>query len=295
MGREDEQRTLDALVSGARVGRSGVLVLDGDAGIGKSALLAHAIGQATGFRLLRCLGTPAERDLPFAGLAHVLQPLLPAVDELPEPQARALGVALALRSDGVADRFAVSAAALTLVTRAAESGPLAVVIDDAHLLDASSAQALAFVATARARGLGPRPRAVRPGESDAWDDLPTLHVGPIASDAAERLADEAASGRADRRAAPPGRGRRCRQPAGHPGTRPGAGRARHPWSRTACGGAAGRRGGVRPADRGPRRRRGRGPARRGRHRRRPRRPSPGSARPPGCRSRGSVGPRSCAS
>ncbi|CAN7312747.1 helix-turn-helix transcriptional regulator [Knoellia sp. LjRoot47] len=192
MGREDEQRTLDALVSGARVGQSGVLVLSGDAGIGKSALLAHAVELATGFRVLRCVGTPDERELPFAGLARVLQPLLPAIDDLPEPQAYALGVALALRAEGVADRFAVSAAALTLVTRAAESGPVALVVDDAHLLDTSSAQALAFVARRVLVDSVLVLAATRPGESDAWSDLPTLHLQPIASAAAELLADDAA-------------------------------------------------------------------------------------------------------
>ena len=192
MGREDEQRTLDALVSGARVGQSGVLVLSGDAGIGKSALLADTVERATGFRVLRCVGAPAERELPFAGLARVLHPLLPSLDDLPEPQAHALGVALALRSEGVADRFAVSAAALTLVTRAAESGPLALVVDDAHLLDTSSAQALAFVARRVLVDSVLVLVAVRPEEGDVWEDLPTLHLGPIAADAAERLADDVA-------------------------------------------------------------------------------------------------------
>lgn len=124
-------------------------------------------------------------SLPFAGLARVLQPLLPAIDDLPEPQAYALGVALALRAEGVADRFAVSAAALTLVTRAAESGPVALVVDDAHLLDTSSAQALAFVARRVLVDSVLVLAATRPGESDAWSDLPTLHLQPIASAAAE--------------------------------------------------------------------------------------------------------------
>ncbi|KGN40569.1 AAA family ATPase, partial [Knoellia aerolata] len=192
MGREDEQRTLDALLSGARVGRSGVLVLSGDPGIGKSALLAHAVERATGFLLLRGVGTKAEHDLPFAGLARVLQSLVDGVDDLPEPQARALGVALAVRTDGVADRFAVSAAALTLVTRAAESGPLAVVLDDAHLLDTPSAQALAFVARRVLVDSVVVLAAVRPGETDVWGGLPTLHLGPLDADAASRLADDAA-------------------------------------------------------------------------------------------------------
>jgi DNA-binding CsgD family transcriptional regulator len=192
MGREDEQRTLDALVSGARVGRSGVLVLSGDPGIGKSALLAHAVGRASGFVLLRGMGTKAERDLPFAGLAQVLQPLVDGVDELPEPQAQALGVALAMRTQGVADRFAVSAAALTLVTRAAESGPLALIIDDAHLLDTPSAQALAFVARRVLVDSVLFLAAVRPAQTEAWSGLPTLRLGPLDEETAGRLADDVA-------------------------------------------------------------------------------------------------------
>lgn len=193
MGREDEQRTLDALISGARVGRSGVLVLSGEAGIGKTALLGHAAEAADGFRILRGVGTGAEKDLAFAGLARVLLPLADAVDDLPGPQAHALGVALALRSGGRVDRFAVSAATLTLLTRAAESRPLAVIVDDAHLLDTPSAQALAFVARRILVDAMVCLAAVRPGESDAWSGLPTLPLGPLSPEAAEHLADDIAA------------------------------------------------------------------------------------------------------
>lgn len=192
MGREDEQRTLDALVSGARVGRSGVLVLSGDPGIGKSALLGYAVDRADGFQLLRHAGTKVEHELPFAGLARVLQPLLDGLDDLPPPQARALGVALARRTDGVADRFAVSAAALTLVTRAAESGPLALVVDDAHLLDTSSAQALTFVARRVLVDSVLILAALRLDEGEAWSGLPTLSLAPLDEATAGRLADATA-------------------------------------------------------------------------------------------------------
>jgi DNA-binding CsgD family transcriptional regulator len=192
IGRQDEQRTLDALLAGARVGRSGVLVLRGEAGIGKSALLAHARESAHGFRLLQCVGTAAERDLPFAGLARMLRPLLAGIDHLPGPQARALGVALALREGGAVDRFAVSAATLTLTTRAAESGPLGLVIDDAHLLDTPSAQAVAFVARRLLVDAVFVLAAVRPGVTDVWNDLPTLDLPPLAAAAADELAAFAA-------------------------------------------------------------------------------------------------------
>lgn len=192
IGRDEEQRTLDALLAGARVGRSAVLVLSGDAGIGKSSLLAHATQRAEGFRVLTGVGTAAERDLPFAGLARVLQPLMAGVDDLPEPQAHALGVALAMRTEGVADRFAVSAAALTLVTRAAESGPVALVIDDGHLLDTPSAQALAFVARRVLVDAVVVLVAVRPRETEVWRGLPTLDIGPLDVRATEQLADDTA-------------------------------------------------------------------------------------------------------
>lgn len=188
IGRQDEQRTLDALLAGARVGRSGVLVLSGDAGIGKSALLAHARESAVGFRVLQDVGTAAEHDLPFAGLARVLRPLLPGLDDLPAPQAQALGVALALREGGAVDRFAVSAAALTLITRAAESGPLGLVVDDAHLLDTPSAQALAFVARRLLVDAVFVLAAVRPGVTEVWDGLPTLDLPPLGAAAADELA-----------------------------------------------------------------------------------------------------------
>jgi DNA-binding CsgD family transcriptional regulator len=189
IGRQDEQRTLDALLAGARVGHSGVLVLSGDAGIGKSALLAHARTAADGFRLLETVGTTVEHDLPFAGLAMVLRPLLGGLDDLPAPQAQALGVALALREGGTADRFAVSAAALTMTTRAAESTPLGLVIDDAHLLDTPSAQALAFVARRLLVDAVFVLAAVRPGVTDVWKGLPTLDLDPLGTGAAEELAD----------------------------------------------------------------------------------------------------------
>lgn len=205
IGRDDELRTLDALVAGARLGRSGVLVLSGDAGIGKSALLGHLVDRAIGFHVLRWRATPDERDLPFAGLARILAPFVAGIDDLPGPQARALGTALALYeqaepSDGDRapprrpDRFAVSAATLTLVTRAAESVPLTIVIDDAHLLDTPSAQALAFVARRILVDSIVMLLAVRPGESTAWADLDTLELQPIAAEAAATLADAVALG-----------------------------------------------------------------------------------------------------
>lgn len=135
-------------MAAARVGESGTLVLTGEAGIGKSALLEEAAAAATeaGMRLLRAAGTEAEREVPFGGLLQLLRPVLGHLDAVPAPQAEALGSAFALLPGSGGERFAVGAAVLSLLSRVAEDRPLAVVVDDAHLLDPPSAQALTFAA-----------------------------------------------------------------------------------------------------------------------------------------------------
>src|SRR6478735_2319560 len=130
VGRDPVRRDVEALLAGARLGQSGVLVVRGEAGIGKSALLDDAASRATGLRLLRVTGSEAERELPFAGLAALVRPLLDDLDALPPPQAHALAVALALREGEDVDRFAISAGLLTLLTRVSEERPTAVLVDD---------------------------------------------------------------------------------------------------------------------------------------------------------------------
>lgn len=144
VGREAERRAIDALVAGARIGQSGVLVLIGEAGIGKTALLEHVVATAHDVRALRATGNQAEREVPFGGLAQLLRPTEADLRRIPGPQADALGVALALRAGPRADRFAVGAATLSLLTRYSEDGPLGLFIDDAHLLDVPSGEAIAF-------------------------------------------------------------------------------------------------------------------------------------------------------
>jgi DNA-binding CsgD family transcriptional regulator len=144
IGRAAERQAIDALVAGARLGRSGVLVLTGEAGIGKTSLLEYAASVASGARLLRATGSEAEREVPFGGLAQLFRPTEADLSRLPRPQAQALGVALALRSGPVADRLAVGAAVLSLLVRESEDAPIGLVVDDAHLLDRPSAEALAF-------------------------------------------------------------------------------------------------------------------------------------------------------
>ena len=144
VGRDAERQRIDGLIAAARVGRSGVLVVTGEAGIGKTTLLEYARNAAGGMRLLTASGSEAEQDVPFGGLAQLLRPTSEDLAQIPEPQALALGVALALREGPVADRLAVGAAVLSLLTRYSEHRPLGVLVDDAHLLDRPTAEALAF-------------------------------------------------------------------------------------------------------------------------------------------------------
>src|SRR5688572_7413216 len=120
VGREAEQRTLAALLGGARDEHSGVLVLRGAPGIGKTALLEYAQEQAVEMRVLRCVGIEAEHELPFAGIHQLVRPFLGLVNRLPAPQAAALKSAFGLSADGVEDRFLISLGVLSLLAEAAE-------------------------------------------------------------------------------------------------------------------------------------------------------------------------------
>ncbi len=161
---------IQRLLAGARVGESGTLVLAGEAGIGKSELLVDAAANAQGMQVLRATGIEADRDTGFGGLLQLLRPALGLLDQLPGPQADALATALALRPGWGVERFAVGAATLTLICRFAEDAPVLVLLDDAHLLDAPSAEAVAFAA----RRLTADPVAVlatsRTDERDALSD-----------------------------------------------------------------------------------------------------------------------------
>ncbi|TFV69926.1 ATP-binding protein, partial [Blastococcus sp. CT_GayMR20] len=189
LGRERERSLIGDLMSGARVGQSAVLVLTGEVGIGKSALLEDAAASATGMRLLRATGTESEAEVPFGALLQLLRPALVHLDRIPAPQADALATALALRPGTGSDRFAVGAATLSLLSRFAEDQPLAVVVDDAHLLDQPSAQALVFAA----RRLTADPvvvlAAVRAGEPSPLLEagLPVLTVAGLSPAASGEL------------------------------------------------------------------------------------------------------------
>ena len=165
MGRERECAAIDRLLEASARGESSCLVLRGEAGIGKTALLRRAAERAGGSRVLRTTGVEAESDLAFAGLYGLLRPIVEKLGELPETQADALAGALGLAASVGSDRLLVSAATLSLLAAAAEEGPLLCLIDDAQFLDAASAEALVF----SARRLAAEPVAmlfaVREGEA----------------------------------------------------------------------------------------------------------------------------------
>src|SRR4029077_16452878 len=127
-GRDRELQTVARLLEDARVGRSGVLAVVGEAGIGKTALLAYAEEQASGMKVLRARGVRSEARIPFAGLLELLRPALGCLPAIPSPQAEALQGALALRSGRARDRFAVGAATLSLLAAYAETAPVVVLV-----------------------------------------------------------------------------------------------------------------------------------------------------------------------
>ena len=147
LGRDREIAVIDELVGRVKDG-GGALLIRGDAGIGKSALLARATerAEAAGFRVLRAVGVRTEANLPFAGLHQILRPIMRGLDGLPEPQRLALAAAFGLTTGAGDAPFLVSLAALTLLTDAAAEAPILVVADDVQWLDRPSQDALAFVA-----------------------------------------------------------------------------------------------------------------------------------------------------
>src|SRR4051794_1391298 len=182
LGRDDERLALDRLLAQARDGRSGVLALVGEPGIGKTALLEYAASGADGMRVLRARGVESEAEVPFAGLAELLGPALARLDRIPSRQADALAGALALGPPAASDRFAVGAATLSLLSAFADEAPVALVVDDAHLLDGSSAGALLFAARRLVADPIALILAVREGEPSLLDgaDLRVLHVPGLA-------------------------------------------------------------------------------------------------------------------
>jgi DNA-binding CsgD family transcriptional regulator len=195
LGRDSEREAVGRLVATARLGVGGTLVLVGEPGVGKTALLEDVLGSLGDLRVLRATGLEAERHIPFAGLLQLLRPALGGLEGLSPPQAEALSAALALGAGGRAtgDRFLIGAAVLSLLSRYAEEGPVAVVVDDLHLLDLPSAEAIVFAA----RRVAADPIVVlataRTGEADVLvTGLPVTHLTGLDADAAAALVARAA-------------------------------------------------------------------------------------------------------
>jgi hypothetical protein len=186
-GRRTERAALDALLEGARQRRSGVLVVRGEAGIGKTALLEYAMTSASDLRVLRAVGVESEMELAYAALHQLLVPMLEGLERLLGRQRDALAVAFGLREGQAPDRFQVGLAVLSLLSEAAEERLVLCVIDDAQWLDRASARALAFVARRLlAEGVVMLFAAREPGEEFAG--LPGLVVEGLAdADASELL------------------------------------------------------------------------------------------------------------
>jgi predicted ATPase len=144
--RRSECEVLDRLLGVVRAGESRVLVVRGEPGVGKSALLEYVAGRASGFRVARAAGVQSEMELAFAGLQQLCAPLLDRLERLPAPQRTALSTAFGLTDGAAPDRFLVSLAALSLLAEVADERPLVCLVDDAQWLDRASLQTLEFVA-----------------------------------------------------------------------------------------------------------------------------------------------------
>ena len=197
-GRRGERAALDRLLDTARAGHSAVLVVRGEPGIGKTALLEYAAGRAAGFRVVRAGGVESEMELPFAGLHQLCGPMLGRLEQLPGPQRDALRVAFGLAEGDAPDRFLVGLAVLSLLADAAGDQPLACLVDDAQWLDRVSVQTLAFVS----RRLLAEPVALifavrEPGDERELAGLPGLTVTGLGDLDARVLLASAARGRLD--------------------------------------------------------------------------------------------------
>jgi DNA-binding CsgD family transcriptional regulator len=198
LDRNAERAALDNLLKAARGGRSGVVVLRGEPGVGKTALLDYAVESAAGLGVARVSGVESEMELAFAALHQLCAPMLGELDRLPGPQRAALGVAFGLRDGDAPDRFFVGLAVLSLLSAVAEQRPLLCVVDDSQWLDRASSQVLAFVA----RRLLAEPVALlavarEPGGD--FDGLPELLVRGLPADDARELLGSVIRGPLDER------------------------------------------------------------------------------------------------
>jgi DNA-binding CsgD family transcriptional regulator len=200
LGRGRELVQIGRLMAGVRSGRSEVVVVRGEAGIGKTALLEQLVDQAAGCTVARATGVQADMELPFAGLQQLFGSMLGQLERLPGRQRDAVEVAFGLRSGPAPDRFEVGLAMLGLLAEAAEQEPLVCVVDDAQWLDQASALTLAFVARRLMAESVALVFAVRePPEGETFAGLPELIVGGLNDEDARVLVGLAIAGRVDER------------------------------------------------------------------------------------------------
>lgn len=198
-GRRRETAVLDGLLETARSGRSEVLVLRGEAGVGKSALLDALVARSHGCRITRAAGVESEMELAYAGLHQLCQPFLDRIERLPPPQREALGTAFGLLAGAVPDRFLVGLAVLNLLSDVAGKQPVLCIVDDAQWLDCVSAQVLAFVARRLAADSVVMVFAVREGAQHELTGLAELEIRGLDDADARALLDSVLPGPIDPR------------------------------------------------------------------------------------------------
>jgi DNA-binding CsgD family transcriptional regulator len=197
-GRAVESRSLAALLQAARAGQAGVIVLQGEAGIGKSALLEELEPISEGFRVCRAAGVESEMELAYAGLQQLCAPLLDRLADLPTFHRDVLERTFGFRTGSPPDRFQVGMAVLDLLATASQRAPLLCLVDDAQWLDQSSLQAIAFVG----RRLLAESVAIVVAARDGHDDtelegLPRIHLGGLGDLDAGKLYDSVVVGPVD--------------------------------------------------------------------------------------------------
>jgi hypothetical protein len=196
IGRQRERKVLTNVLEAARGGHGEVLVVHGEPGVGKTALLEHVVDAAPDFRTARAVGVEGEMEFPFAALQRLCSPILEVKDRLPRPQRDALAVAFGLSGGEAPNPFLVGLAVLGLMSEAAEERPFLCVVDDAQWLDGPSARALAFVARRLLAEKIALLFAAR-GPSDAFSGLPELQVDGLSARDARTLLESVLPARLD--------------------------------------------------------------------------------------------------
>jgi DNA-binding CsgD family transcriptional regulator/tetratricopeptide (TPR) repeat protein len=200
LGRRVECDALERLLESIRAAQSRVLVVRGEEGVGKTALLGYLAKKASGCRLARAAGVESEMELAFAGVHQLCAPMLDRLTRLPAPQREALATAFGLSAGEVPDLFFVGLAVLGLLADVAGDGPLVCIVDDAQWLDHASARVLAFVARRLLAESVALVFAVRePSEEQALRGLPEVAIGGLSDGDARALLDSAVPGRLDER------------------------------------------------------------------------------------------------